>query len=163
MRGQKSPRIRARVDGTTKVIYRADFGCPSDQERIAVHAFGPNWKDDSRDAMKVLVVNSDPQRVKSLALELQHDGWEPLQATTYEEAKRLLKNVIYLSPASAAAYVELGALYARDGERDRARTMWVTALELLRQLPSETPLGPWNPAPAGEWIRHMEAQLAEGD
>jgi DNA-binding response OmpR family regulator len=54
-----------------------------------VHAFGPNWKEDSRDAMKVLVVNSDPQRVKSLALELQHDGWVPLQATTYEEAKRL--------------------------------------------------------------------------
>jgi chemotaxis protein methyltransferase CheR len=81
----------------------------------------------------------------------------------YEEAKRLLKNVIYLSPVYAAAYVELGALYARDGERDRARTMWATALELLRQLPPETPLEPWNAAPAGEWIRHVEAQLAEGD
>lgn len=81
----------------------------------------------------------------------------------YEEAKRLLKKVIYLAPAAAAAYLDLGALYAREGERVRARTMRSTALELLRNEPPDQPLEPGGRSTAGEWVRHVEALLAEGD
>jgi tetratricopeptide (TPR) repeat protein len=81
----------------------------------------------------------------------------------YEEAKRLLKKAIYLSPDSAAAYLELGAIYAREGERARARTMWAAAHELLLRLPADATVTPWEGPPAGEWLRHVEVQLAAGD
>src|ERR1051325_4544034 len=70
----------------------------------------------------------------------------------HEEAKRLLKKVLYLSPDSVPAYLKLGPLYAREGERARARTMWTTALELLRPLPAEGCVEPWGGPTAAEWM-----------
>lgn len=79
-----------------------------------------------------------------------------------EEAKELLKKALYLDPASTTAYVELAALYAREGDVARARKMRGTALELLQQLPPETPVGTLGGPPASEWIAALKRLLAEG-
>ncbi|HEX8235562.1 MAG TPA: CheR family methyltransferase [Abditibacteriaceae bacterium] len=51
-----------------------------------------------------------------------------------EEARNLLKKVIYLAPSFAPAYLELGALYEKEGDTARAQKMRTTALELLQSL-----------------------------
>ncbi|MCC2672941.1 MAG: methyltransferase, CheR-type [Armatimonadetes bacterium] len=80
-----------------------------------------------------------------------------------EEAKRLLKKVIYLSPTCAAAYVQLAAHYTREGEPARASTMWAAAHGLLRALPTDAAVLPWDGPLAGELLLHVEAQLTDGD
>jgi chemotaxis protein methyltransferase CheR len=57
-----------------------------------------------------------------------------------EEAIRLLKKTIYLMPSSIPAYLELGSLYAREGDQIRAQKMWGTAFDLLQELPPDTTL-----------------------
>lgn len=48
-------------------------------------------------------------------------------------AKGLWKKVIYLAPSQPEAYVELGALYEREGDFRRARQMRESALALLHK------------------------------
>lgn len=63
-----------------------------------------------------------------------------------DEAKRLLKKAIYLSPVSPHLYMEIGAIYRNEGDIPRASRMESTALDLLRHLPPdeliELPEGP---------------------
>ncbi|MBV9468122.1 MAG: tetratricopeptide repeat protein [Abitibacteriaceae bacterium] len=54
-----------------------------------------------------------------------------------DEAKNLLKKVIYLAPSYVAAYIDLGALYQREGDMPRARQMRKTARELLQKMPPQ--------------------------
>lgn len=54
-----------------------------------------------------------------------------------EKAKEFLKKVIYLEPTKISAYLELGALYTKQGELNRARRMWEIAVDLLHQLPPQ--------------------------
>lgn len=58
-----------------------------------------------------------------------------------EEAKSLLKRVIYLAPTSVYAYFELGCLYEQQGNLLKARRSWQSALEILRPMAHDTPLG----------------------
>jgi chemotaxis protein methyltransferase CheR len=55
-------------------------------------------------------------------------------------AKNFWKKVLYLSPSSMAAYLELGALYEREHDTIRAQKMRATALELLTALPPHAPV-----------------------
>lgn len=71
-----------------------------------------------------------------------------------EQAKTLLKKVIYLAPSQFDAYLELGALYAFDGDLPRARQMRSVALQLLRALPG---------AGERELVRHLEELLRVAD
>lgn len=52
----------------------------------------------------------------------------------FAEAKDLLKKVIYLDPSLIAAYLDLGDLYAREGDVERARKMRSTSRDLLKGL-----------------------------
>ena len=64
-----------------------------------------------------------------------------------DESKALWKKVIYLAPAEPEAYLELSALYHRDGDMRRARQMLETALSILNAVP----------AAAGGQTAHYEA------
>jgi chemotaxis protein methyltransferase CheR len=76
-----------------------------------------------------------------------------------EQAKELFKKIIYLSPTAIAAYLELGALYETEGDTKRAQKMWQTALELLRKLPSDTPVEHQDSVTAQELITHVKKRL----
>src|SRR5262249_49741336 len=76
-----------------------------------------------REAMRVDPLAIAPYRLLASVSEERGD---------MEGAKESLKKVVYLSPDFAPAYVDLGALYEREGDLDRARRMRVAALGLLR-------------------------------
>jgi len=57
----------------------------------------------------------------------------------FAEAKSLLKKVIYLAPSFIAAYLDLGDLYAREGDDVRAGKMRATARDFLKALPTVDP------------------------
>ena len=81
-----------------------------------------------------------------------------------EGAKIFLKRIIYLSPTSISAYLELGSLYESEGNITRARKMRVVAVELLRQIPAHTPIEPIaldrpNTVTAGSLLTQIEKLL----
>jgi chemotaxis protein methyltransferase CheR len=54
-----------------------------------------------------------------------------------QQAKSLLKKILYLDPAAIAAYIDLGTLYVNEGDISRAQKMFQSAWELLQSLPAE--------------------------
>lgn len=76
-----------------------------------------------------------------------------------EEAKRLLKKVIYLAPDDAAAYLELSLLYEQEGDHTRARKMQLTALDQLQQLPSDTQIKYGENVTVGELLQQLKLIL----
>ena len=81
----------------------------------------------------------------------------------YDEAKLLLKKALYLVPSAPASYLELGELYRRESDTARARTMYLTALELLEQRPAEAAVGSFGGPTVHEWILYLKQLLAEGE
>lgn len=71
------------------------------------------------------------------------------------KAKDLFKKIIYLAPSSIAGYLEIGALYASEGDATRARKMRSTALELLKKLPADSAVEYQGQAIANELIIHI--------
>ena len=55
----------------------------------------------------------------------------------FAEAKDLLKKVIYLDHSFIAAYLDIGDLYAREGDGVRASKMRTTARDFLKALPGD--------------------------
>lgn len=72
-----------------------------------------------------------------------------------EEASLRFKRVIYLAPDFAPAYVELGSLYAAQGDTARAARMRTTAGALLKKLPPQTVIETFAPLTAAELIQHL--------
>lgn len=54
-----------------------------------------------------------------------------------EQAKLYLKRIIYLEPESIPAYLDLGSLYAQQGNKIQARKFWSIALDLLQKHPQD--------------------------
>lgn len=54
-----------------------------------------------------------------------------------EAAKAFLKKILYLFPSNVPAYLELGALYAKEHDIARAREMHLEAQELLKAMTSD--------------------------
>lgn len=73
-----------------------------------------------------------------------------------DEAKTLLKKVIYLAPAFVAAYLDLGALYQRAEDHNRARQMRKTARELLQQMPAHEVVEACHGLTAAAAIEHLQ-------
>ncbi|MCU0536960.1 MAG: tetratricopeptide repeat protein [Hydrococcus sp. Prado102] len=55
-----------------------------------------------------------------------------------EKAKRILKQIIYLEPKSVSAYLDLSHIYKQEGDSKRANKMQESAINLLKELPSNT-------------------------
>lgn len=77
----------------------------------------------------------------------------------FDAAKNLFKKIIYLAPSSIAAYLELSFIYEQEGNRDRAKKMQKTALELLKKLPHNVAIEPLNQITAAELILQVEKLL----
>ena len=78
-----------------------------------------------------------------------------------QETKNLLKKVIYLSPSFIAAYLDLGGVYEKEGDTERALKMRLTALELLKGLPKETQVEHYGGMQACELIEELNLMSAE--
>lgn len=72
-----------------------------------------------------------------------------------KKAKDLFKKIIYLAPSSIAAYLEIGALYASEGDATRARKMRTTALEFLKKLPADSAVEYQGKVVVNELIIHI--------
>lgn len=77
----------------------------------------------------------------------------------FAEAKDLLKKVIYLAPSFIAAYLDLGDLYARDGENARAVKMRSTARDLLKRLPGDEKVKLYGSSTMNEVLQYVEHLL----
>jgi chemotaxis protein methyltransferase CheR len=75
------------------------------------------------------------------------------------EAKNCWKKVLYLSPSSIAAYLELGALYEREHDAIRAQKMRATALEILIALPPHAPIELYTELTAGELAGYVQRAI----
>ena len=73
-----------------------------------------------------------------------------------EEAKSLLKKIIYLVPSSISAYLELSCIYETEGNPSRALKMRTVALEILNKLPQEAIVESQGKMTAGELIVHIQ-------
>lgn len=76
-----------------------------------------------------------------------------------EGAKVFLKRIIYLEPDAINAYVELGNLYDHEGNWARANKMWLSALEILKKLPSDTLIEATDPLTVTELKQYLEKKL----
>ncbi|MES9938235.1 MAG: CheR family methyltransferase [Sedimenticola sp.] len=79
-----------------------------------------------------------------------------------EEAKQWLHKVIYLSPDFVTAYLDLATLYSGEGNRSRARQLRLSALNLLKSLPADKVVGPYNTEKAGELLERLMKTIHEG-
>jgi chemotaxis protein methyltransferase CheR len=61
----------------------------------------------------------------------------------FEQAWKLLNKTLYLDPHSVAAHLELAALCERAENLPRAQTLRRTALDILRTLPANTMIEPY--------------------
>lgn len=76
-----------------------------------------------------------------------------------EEAKSLLKKIIYLVPSSISAYLELSCIYETEGNPSRALKIRTVALEILKKLPQEAIVESQEKMTAGELIVHLQKML----
>jgi len=77
-----------------------------------------------------------------------------------EGAKGFFDKAIYLSPTTISAYLELGWLYQREGDAKRAGRMQSTALALLKAMPLDAPIEPYEDTTAGTLVTYLEGVLA---
>jgi chemotaxis protein methyltransferase CheR len=76
-------------------------------------------------------------------------------------AKNFLKKILYLTPASVTAHLELGALYTRERDLSRVRKMLNLALELLKVLPPDAVIEPFANLPAAQLLLEVQRRLEQ--
>lgn len=74
----------------------------------------------------------------------------------YQEAEAQLKQTLYLAPDHIAAHLELAALLERAGQPERAQARRRTARDLLRRLPADARVEPFE-ASAGQLADRLTA------
>lgn len=74
-----------------------------------------------------------------------------------DEARTLLRKVLYLDPGFVVAHLELADLCARTGDARRAGQMRAQALRELERMPSETPLPVPPHVTAGALLQSLRA------
>ena len=78
----------------------------------------------------------------------------------FAEARDLLKKVIYLDPSFIAAYLDLGDLYAREGDGARAGRMRATARDLLKALPGDAQVRLYGASTVNAVLQYVEHLLS---
>lgn len=78
-------------------------------------------------------------------------------------ARELLKKVIYLDHSFIAAYLDLGDLYAREGDSMRAGKMRATARDLLQALPGEAQVKLYGASTVNAVLQYVEHLLTIGN
>lgn len=98
------------------------------------------------------------------ALQIQPFHIEPLYLLAHlaeengdvEQAKVLLKKIIYLDPKAVAAYLELAMIYRRQGDVKRAAKHLHHALILLNTLPESAQIPGYRYATVGEARQYLQ-------
>lgn len=78
----------------------------------------------------------------------------------FAQARDLLKKVIYLDHSFIAAYLDLGDLYAREGDSVRAVKMRTTARDLLKRLPADQQVKLYGAATVDKVLEYVEHLLS---
>ncbi|HXU92427.1 MAG TPA: CheR family methyltransferase [Gallionella sp.] len=78
----------------------------------------------------------------------------------FAKAKELLKKVIYLNHSFVAAYLDLGDLYEREGDRMRAGKMRSTARDLLKALPGDAQVKLYGASTVNAVLQYVEHLLS---
>ena len=81
------------------------------------------------------------------------------------EARECLNKTIYLDHRCVAGYLELAALYERDGNMPHAQTLRRTALKIVRSMPSGEQIEQYKRT-AGElaqWLAQFNAEFENGE
>jgi len=81
----------------------------------------------------------------------------------FAQAKDSLKKVIYLDPSFIAAYLDLGDLYAREGDSVRASKMRATARDLLKALPGDEQVKLYGVSTVNAVTQYVEHLLSDHD
>lgn len=76
-----------------------------------------------------------------------------------DEAKALLKKVIYLAPGSVAAYLDLDAIYEREGDSARAAKMRAAALGALQDMAADAVVPRYEGRNAGQLRDDLRLKL----
>jgi chemotaxis protein methyltransferase CheR len=79
----------------------------------------------------------------------------------FEEAKALLKKVLYLAPDFISAYLELGDIYTKENNPALAHKMWSSAHNLLQQLPQAANIQMFGDSTAVDILKFVENRLNE--
>lgn len=78
----------------------------------------------------------------------------------FAEAKDLLKKAIYLDHSFIAAYLDLGDLYAREGDNIRAGKMRATARDLLKSMPGDAQVKLYGASTVNAVLQYVEHLLS---
>ena len=104
---------------------------------------------------KLIVQNSlDHHPYYLIALLAQEQG-------KFEDAKALLKKVLYLAPGFISAYLELGDIYTKENNPALAHKMWSSAHNLLQQLPQDANIEMFGDSTAVDILKFLENRLNE--
>jgi chemotaxis protein methyltransferase CheR len=77
-----------------------------------------------------------------------------------EQAKKLLKRIIYLDPRTAiSAYFKLGDIYEREQDITRSRKMYKIAWDIVQKLPPDSFLGYPSHLKVREMLNYLEKVL----
>jgi len=97
-------------------------------------------EDTCREALNADILQPAPHFLLAQLAQLQGN---------YQEAEAQLNQTLYLAPDHIAAHLELAALLERAGQPERAQAQRRTACDLLRRLPADARMEPFE-ASAGE-------------
>ncbi|MDJ1173510.1 CheR family methyltransferase [Roseofilum capinflatum] len=78
-----------------------------------------------------------------------------------EQAKLYLKRIIYLEPEFIPAYLDLGSLYAHQGNKIQARKFWTIALGLLQKHPQDAKIVQLEEYTPEELLSFLKKRLKE--
>lgn len=107
-------------------------------------------EESCREAIARNPLNAEPHYLRALLAQ---------ERGNFAETKDLLKKVIYLNPSFIAAYLDLGDLYAREGDVARARKMRSTASDLLKRLPGDEQIRLYGASTVNEVLQYVDHLL----
>ncbi len=128
----------------------------SEMSRAWQHANQGQWEMAAKSCREMIAkkpLDAEPHYL--LAMLAQENG-------DFVEAKDLLKKVIYLDHTFIAAYLDLGDLYARESDGERARKMRSTACDLLKSLPGDEQIKLYGASTVNEVLQYADHLLKTG-
>ncbi len=150
---------------------RGEVCAPFPQEREKIHVPSPlagagKGEGELKEAKAYADMGRHDEAIKRCKEALKIDPFSPepyyllaqiaREMGNLEEEKEMLKKVIYLNPSDVAGFLELAVIYDEEGDFSRALKMRKTALELLKRLPPEARIEPYEAMTVGEIAKHME-------
>ncbi len=86
-----------------------------------------------------------------------------LEAGDRVEAKEALKKAVYLDPCFVAGYIELAILHEAEGDDGKAKKTRQAAIDVLKAMPEDKMISPYEDATAGVVIKHLESMISASE